>query len=169
MNLFVEFKNQRQTFDVIDRQETGAAYKADGCHRATGKLAVVMVTSGPRSDPRTYKCVMNAQADGSAMQAITGEVDEKYFGKGPLEEKVDCGLDVKAVFGTAVQYSTQITSESQFQTLLQQALRDALSIPRRAAHLGIPVNVTAQSIAAVSIPFATECDRRLRAGFRRTK
>lgn len=41
-------KDQRDAFRyVICRHETGAGYMADGYYRATGKLGVVVVTSGP--------------------------------------------------------------------------------------------------------------------------
>jgi acetolactate synthase-1/2/3 large subunit len=43
-----ELKRQKDKFDyLICRQETGAAYIADGYSRVTGKLGVVLVTSGP--------------------------------------------------------------------------------------------------------------------------
>jgi acetolactate synthase-1/2/3 large subunit len=48
MHLLAELKNQRDKFRyVVARQETGAAYIADGYSRVCGKLGVVLVTSGP--------------------------------------------------------------------------------------------------------------------------
>lgn len=145
-NLLVEFMHQRQQVDyVICRHETGAAYIADGYYRATGKLGVVMVTSGPGAT-NALTGAMNAQNDGSAMLVITGEVNEQYFGKGYLQEGLDSELDVNAIYKAAACYSAELTDQSEVQTLLEQALRDILSIPRGMAHLSVPNNVSLEIV-----------------------
>ncbi|MBD2098595.1 thiamine pyrophosphate-binding protein [Trichocoleus sp. FACHB-591] len=149
-------KDDREHFQyVICRQETGAAYIADGYHRVTGTLGVVMVTTGPGAT-NALTGAMNAQNDGSAMLVITGEVDEHYYGKGYLQEGVDAGLNINAIYTAATNYSATISSQANFQTLLTQALRDAQSIPRRAVHLSMPVNVTQEVVADIAIPVAVE-------------
>src|SRR5581483_11573408 len=164
LNLLVEFKNQRNTFDyVICRHETGAAYIADGYYRATGKLGVVMVTSGPGAT-NALTGVMNADNDGSAVLCITGEVAESGFGKGPLQEGVDCGLEIDMVYKAAVEYSAEISDQSEVQTLIEQALRDSLSLPRRAAHISFPSNVPAETIPTVNMPLSTSNYRSTPAG-----
>jgi acetolactate synthase I/II/III large subunit len=156
LNLLVELKNQRETFDyIVCRHETGAAYIADGYHRATGKLGVVTVTSGPGAT-NALTGVMNADTDGSAILAITGEVAESGFGKGPLQEGVDAGLDINLVFKSAVVYSSEVTDQSECQTLFEQALRDCLSLPRRAAHISLPSNVPAEVVPTIQMPIAPE-------------
>ena len=146
MNLLVEFKNQRDTIDyVVCRHETGAAYIADGYYRATGKLGVVMVTSGPGAT-NAVTGAMNAQNGGSAMLVITGEVNEQFFGKGALQEGLDSELDVNAIYKASGCYSAELTDQSEAQTLIEQALRDALGIPRGMAHLSVPNNVTAEIV-----------------------
>ena len=145
-NLLVEFKNQRNTVDyVICRHETGAAYIADGYYRATGKLGVVMVTSGPGAT-NALTGAMNAQNDGSAMLVITGEVNEQYFGKGYLQEGLDSDLDINAIYKAASCYSAELTDQSEVLTLVEQALRDALSIPRGMAHIAVPNNVSTEIV-----------------------
>jgi acetolactate synthase I/II/III large subunit len=145
-NLLVEFKNQRNKFEyVICRHETGAAYIADGYYRATGTLGVVMVTSGPGAT-NALTGAMNAENGGSAMLVITGEVNEQYFGKGYLQEGVDTGLDVNAIYTAAACYSAELIDQSMAQTLIEQALRDALALPRGMAHLGVPNNVPVEIV-----------------------
>ncbi|MEP4197885.1 MAG: thiamine pyrophosphate-binding protein [Aliishimia sp.] len=139
-----QLKLQRDVFDfVVCRQETGAAYIADGYHRVTGKLGVVLTTAGP-SAINAVTGMMNAEAGHSAVLAITGEVPEKYFGQGYLQEGVDAHLDVNAVYKNSVQSSALIPSSVSFQTLFEQALRNAMSKPRRAAHISLPNDVAAQ-------------------------
>ncbi|MEP7309498.1 MAG: thiamine pyrophosphate-binding protein [Acidobacteriota bacterium] len=145
-NLLVEFKNQRNTVDyVVCRHETGAAYIADGYYRATGKLGVVMVTSGPGAT-NALTGAMNAQNDGSAMLVITGEVNEQYFGKGYLQEGLDAELDVNAIFKAAASYTAELTDQSEVQTLIEQALRNAMSTPRGMAHISVPNNVSLEMV-----------------------
>ena len=151
-NLLVEFKNQRDKFQfVVCRHESGAAYIADGYFRATGRLGVVMATSGPGAT-NMLTGVMNAQNDGSAMLAISGEVEQQYFGRGYLQEGIDASLDVDAIFKAATGYSVVIAAGSDCETLLRQSLRDAFSLPRQAVHIGLPNDVSVQTIPAKTLP-----------------
>ena len=169
LNLLVELKNQRETFDyIICRHETGAAYIADGYYRATGKLGVVIVTSGPGAT-NALTGVVNADTDGSAILAITGEVAESGFGKGPLQEGVDSGLDVNLVYKSAVVYSAEITDQSECQTLFEQALRDALSLPPRAAHISLPSNVPAEIVPSIALPLSPDNYRARPGGIQRDR
>ena len=147
-----ELRRQRDQFDfIICRHETGAAYMADGYHRVTGKLGVVLTTAGP-SGINALTGSMNAEAGNSAVLTITGEVPEQYFGQGYLQEGVDAHLDVNAIYKNAVQSSAMIPSASSFQTLFEQALRNAMSRPRRAAHVSIPNNVAGTCVVPKATP-----------------
>ncbi len=151
-NLLVELKNQRDRFKyVVCRHETGAAYIADGYFRASGILGVVVVTSGPGAT-NALTGAMTAQNDGSGLLVLSGEVSEQYFGKGYLQEGLDSDLDVHAIYKASAAYSAELSDQSEVQTLLEQALRDALSIPRGTAHLSLPNNVAAESVPTIQIP-----------------
>lgn len=151
-NLLVELKNQRQAFDyVVCRHETGAAYIADGYYRATGTLGVVLVTSGPGAT-NTLTGAMTAQNDGSGLLVISGEVNEQFFGKGYLQEGLDSELDIQAIYKGASCYSAELTDASEVQTLIEQALRDAMTIPRGMAHLSLPNNVTTEIVTTPQPP-----------------
>jgi len=143
--LLIEFKNQRQAFEyVVCRHETGAAYIADGFYRATGKLGVVMVTTGPGAT-NALTGAMTAQNDGSGLLMITGEVPEQFFGKGYLQEGIDADLDIQQVYKAAAVYTAQVSDPIEAQTLIEQALRDAMTIPRGMAHISFPNNIPALS------------------------
>ncbi|MBZ0275568.1 MAG: thiamine pyrophosphate-binding protein [Anaerolineae bacterium] len=141
-NLLEELKNQRDTFDyVICKQETGAGYIADGYNRVTGKLGVVMITSGPGATNAVTGAV-NAQNSFSSLLVISGEVPEQYFGMGYLQEGIDALLNVDAIYRNSVGYSAVITNPLNFQTLFTQALRESLSIPGGASHISLPDDVS---------------------------
>jgi len=145
-------KNQRDRFKyVICRHETGAAYMADGYYRATGRPGVVMVTSGPGAT-NALTGTMNADNSGSAVFTLTGEVNEQFFGKGYLQEGLDARLDINAIYQAASAYSAVLVDQSDAQALIAQSLRNAMSIPRRAAHLSMPNNVMGETMSSVYIP-----------------
>jgi acetolactate synthase I/II/III large subunit len=136
---------------VICRHESGAAYAADGYYRATGQLGVVLTTTGPGAT-NALTGAMNAQAGGSAVLVLCGEVNEQYDGMGYLQEGIDAGLNVSAVFRAATGYSAVVTEQSNFQTLLTQALRNALSLPRQAVQLSLPNNICAEKVPQAVVP-----------------
>ena len=127
---------------VVCRQESGAAYMADGYYRATGKPGVVLVTSGPGAT-NALTGTMNANFGGSALLVLTGEVPQGFLGRGYLQEGTDCGLNVRDIFAAGTRYSADIVAAAGAPTLIEQALRDMLSVPRRAVRLGISDNVAA--------------------------
>lgn len=139
--LMEALREQRDVFDlVITRHETGAAYMADGYSRVTGGLGVVLTTSGP-SATNALTGMMNAQAANIPVLLITGEVPEQFFGKGYLQEGVDARLNVDAIFQSALEYSAMVSNQSNFQTIMQQALRDSRSLPGRATHISLPNDI----------------------------
>ena len=145
-NFLVELKNQREAFKyIVCRHETGAAYVANGYSRATGTIGVVVVTSGPGATNALTGAV-TAQNDGTALLVLTGEVSEQYFGKGYLQEGLDSDLNIHAIYNASSGYSAELTDQSEVTTLVQQALRDALSIPRGAVHLSLPNNVSSEIV-----------------------
>ena len=146
MNLLVNLKNSKDKIEyIICRQETGAAYIADGYYRATGKIGIVVVTTGPGAT-NALTGVMNAQADGSAVMLISGEIDEKFYGMGYLQEGIDATLNINGIYAAATGYSSIISSSTDAETIVKQAFRDALSLPRQAVHLSLPVNVTLEPL-----------------------
>ena len=102
---------------------------------------------------------MNAQADGSSMLLISGEIDQQFYGMGYLQEGIDASLDLKAIYAAATGYSTVITTGSDAETIIKQALRDALSIPGQAVHLSLPVNVSAEPITNPTMSASTNAYR----------
>lgn len=129
----------------ICRQETGAAYIADGYARASGGLGVVLVTSGPGAT-NALTGVLNADASGSPLLVITGEIKEMFFGRGFLQEGVDASLDIVDVYASAISFSEMITSPASAVELFQSAMRRTWGVPRRAAHLSLPGDVAATLI-----------------------
>ena len=152
IEMLEEFYEQRDEIAyVICRQETGAAYMADGYHRVSGKLGVVMVTTGPGAT-NALTGVMNAEAGGAAVLALTGEIAQSYAGMGYLQEGIDGKLDVNQVFQASCASSTILSSPVSAQRLIEAALRTAMGVPRHAAHLSLPVDVTQMPAVKLAPP-----------------
>ncbi|MGH7618231.1 MAG: thiamine pyrophosphate-binding protein, partial [Gemmatimonadaceae bacterium] len=156
MHLLDELKIQSDTFRyIVTRQETAAAYMADGYARLSGKVGVVAVTSGPGAI-NALTGSMNANASGIPLLTITGEVPEQYFGLGYLQEGTDASLNVDAVYNSATGYSVIVSNASNASTLVQQALRDALGVPGHCVHISLPDDVAASTVPSVRFPTAPE-------------
>ena len=152
MQILYELRVQSDTFRyVVTRQETGAAYIADGYARVSDGLGVVLVTSGPGAT-NALTGTVNADTCGTALLTISGEIKEMFFGMAYLQEGADLSLDVNEVYAAACAYSAMIDNSANFCTLFEQALRDARSVPRRAVHVSLPLDVSQQLMTTVTVP-----------------
>jgi acetolactate synthase-1/2/3 large subunit len=70
---------------VLVRHEQGAVHMADGYARATGKPAVVLVTSGPGAG-NTVTGIMTAMMDSVPMVVVTGQTVSWMLGKDAFQE-----------------------------------------------------------------------------------
>ena len=70
---------------VLVRHEQGAVHMADGYARATGKPAVVLVTSGPGAG-NTITGIMTAQMDSVPMIIVSGQTVSWMLGKDAFQE-----------------------------------------------------------------------------------
>ncbi len=81
---------------VLSRHEQGACHMADGYARATGKPAVVLVTSGPGAG-NTITGIMTAQMDSVPMIIITGQQVTWMLGKDAFQEADIFGITMPVV------------------------------------------------------------------------
>jgi acetolactate synthase-1/2/3 large subunit len=85
------YEHQDEITHYITAHEQGAAHAADGYARATGKVGVVLATSGPGS---TNLVTGRAAAfmDSVPLVAITGNVGSTYIGKDSFQEVYTTGI-----------------------------------------------------------------------------
>ena len=81
---------------VLSRHEQGACHMADGYARATGKPAVVLVTSGPGAG-NTITGIMTAQMDSIPMIILSGQQVTWMLGKDAFQEADTFGLTMPVV------------------------------------------------------------------------
>jgi len=76
---------------VLVRHEQGAAHAADGYARVSGKVGVVLVTSGPGAT-NLVTGIANAMMDSSPMVCITGQVASSLVGSDAFQETDITGI-----------------------------------------------------------------------------
>jgi acetolactate synthase-1/2/3 large subunit len=76
---------------VLGRHEQGSAHMADGYARASGKVGVCLVTSGPGAT-NTITGLATANMDGIPMVLITGQVPLAQIGTDAFQEADMCGI-----------------------------------------------------------------------------
>ncbi len=81
---------------ILSRHEQGACHMADGYARATGKPAVVLVTSGPGAG-NTVTGLMTAQMDSVPMILISGQQVTWMLGKDAFQEADIFGITLPVV------------------------------------------------------------------------
>ena len=79
------YKYQDELCHVLTAHEQGAAHAADGYARATGKVGVVMATSGPGAT-NLVTGIATAYIDSVPMVAITGNVSNAVIGTDGFQE-----------------------------------------------------------------------------------
>ncbi len=76
---------------VLARHEQGATHEADGYARATGKVGVVLVTSGPGAT-NTITGIATAYADSVPLVVFTGQVPTTLIGNDAFQEADTVGI-----------------------------------------------------------------------------
>ncbi len=121
INIYDElYKNSDRIRHVLAAHEQGAAHAADGYFRATGKVGVVIATSGPGAT-NLVTGIATAMLDSVPMVAITGNVPCDLIGRDSFQE-----IDITGV-------TLPITKHNYFVndvTKLADTVREAFQIAR---------------------------------------
>ena len=86
IDLYDELFHQEGIKHYLVRHEQGAVHAADGYARATGKVGVCLVTSGPGAT-NTVTGIANAYADSIPIVILIGQVPTHMIGKDCLSDR----------------------------------------------------------------------------------
>ena len=100
---------------VLVRHEQGAVHMADGYARATGKPAVVLVTSGPGAG-NTITGLMTAQMDSVPMIVLCGQTVSWMLGKDAFQE-----ADIFNITAPVVKHNYLIKSSNSLPRIAKEA------------------------------------------------
>lgn len=124
---------------VAARHEAGAAFMALGSARASGRLGVCCLTTGPGAT-NAVTAVAAAKADGLPVLVLTAQVATSAFGKGSLQDSSSCGVDTTRIFRPVTKMSALLANPANAAHLLRQALRTAMTGRKGPVHLSIPTD-----------------------------
>ncbi|MBI2144016.1 thiamine pyrophosphate-binding protein [Candidatus Woesearchaeota archaeon] len=119
-------RNPKMAYFCLEHEQNAGA-AADACSRVTGKLGVVLTTSGPGAT-NLVTSVCNAYFDSIPVLFITGQV--ATFRIKPSERLRQKGFqetDVVSIFRSITKYATQLGRAEDIKCVLQEAVYAATS------------------------------------------
>ncbi len=131
---------------ITTRHESGAMFAAAGYARATGKLGVVAVTSGP-GVLNAMTGLASAWCDGVPLLLLVGEVPRAAQGKGVLQDGSAHGLQIVEMGRHITKLSAEIPRASALPHLVRRAIVTALSGRRGPVMLTLPLDVSTAEVA----------------------
>ncbi len=120
---------------VITAHEQGAAHAADGYARATGKVGVVIATSGPGAT-NLVTGLATAMLDSVPMVAITGNVPCSLLGRDSFQE-----VDIVGITIPVTKHNFMVTKTEELADTIRQAFKIAKSGRPGPVLVDIPKNV----------------------------
>ena len=115
------YKYQSELRHVLTAHEQGAAHAADGYARATGKVGVVIATSGPGAT-NLVTGIATAYLDSIPMVAITGNVMSGQLGTDSFQE-----IDITGITLPITKHNYIVGSVDQLADTIREAFRIASS------------------------------------------
>ena len=140
LNIYDElYKQQDSIRHILTSHEQGASHAADGYARATGKVGVVLATSGPGAT-NLVTGIATAYMDSIPLVAITCNVGVSLLGKDSFQE-----VDIAGITMPVTKYSLIVKDITQ----LAYQLRRAFRIARSGRPGPVLVDITKDVTAAV--------------------
>ena len=115
------YQNSDRIRHVLAAHEQGAAHAADGFSRATGKVGVVIATSGPGAT-NLITGIATAMLDSVPMVAITGNVSCDLIGRDSFQE-----IDITGVTLPITKHNYFANDITQLADIIREAFRIARS------------------------------------------
>ncbi len=135
------------------RHEQGAVHMAEGYARATGKVGVVLVTSGPGAT-NAVTGIANAYMDSTPLVVITGQVPKHLIGTDAFQE-----VDTVGITRPCVKHNYLVREARDLAAIVREAFHLARTGRPGPVVIDIPKDVTAARTAYsrldhVSFPFS---------------
>jgi len=120
---------------IISAHEQGAAHAADGYSRATGKVGVVIATSGPGAT-NLVTGIATAMLDSVPMVAITGNVPTSLIGRDSFQE-----INITGVTMPITKHNYFVTNVNELAETIREAFQIAKSDRPGPVLIDIPKDV----------------------------
>lgn len=125
---------------VLARHEQGAVHEADGYARATGRVGVALVTSGPGAT-NTVTGIATAYMDSVPVIVITGQVPRGVIGTDSFQES-----DIVGITLPVVKHSYLVQSASELPEVFREAFHIASTGRPGPVLIDVPSDVASESL-----------------------
>ena len=138
LNIYDElYKNQDRIRHILTSHEQGASHAADGYARSTGKVGVVLATSGPGAT-NLVTGIATAYMDSVPVVAITGNVPTSLLGKDSFQE-----VDIAGITMPITKHNYIVKDVKKLAETIREAFQIARSGRPGPVLIDIPKDVTA--------------------------
>lgn len=143
------YQYQDRIRHILTAHEQGAAHAADGYARATGKIGVVLATSGPGAT-NLVTGIATAYMDSIPMVAITGNVGVPLIGKDSFQEVYIAGITMPIT-----KHNFVVGRVEELADIVREAFQIAQSGRQGPVLIDIPKDVTAAMCEFSAKPVST--------------
>ena len=137
MNVYDEVYKQNYFQHILTRHEQAAVHAADGYARATGKVGVAFVTSGP-GFTNAITGLATAYTDSIPLVVISGQVPTSLIGTDAFQE-----IDAVGISRPCTKHNYLVRSIEELPQILQEAFYIARSGRPGPVHVDVPKDITA--------------------------
>ena len=138
MNVYDEIYKQDGFEHILNRHEQASVHAADGYARATGKVGVAMVTSGP-GFTNAVTGLATAYMDSIPMVVISGQVPLSLIGTDGFQE-----IDAVGISRPCTKHNYLVSSIEDLPRILKEAFHIAASGRPGPVLVDIPKDITAE-------------------------
>jgi len=138
LNIYDEICKQKYFRHILVRHEQAAAMAADGYARASGKVGVAVVTSGP-GFTNALTGLATAYSDSIPIVLISGQVATSLIGTDAFQE-----IDAIGISRPCVKHNYLVKTIEELPRILKEAFYIARSGRPGPVHVDIPKDVTAK-------------------------
>ena len=138
MNVYDEIYKQNGFKHILTRHEQAAVHAAEGYAKASGKVGVAMITSGP-GFTNAVTGLADAYMDSIPLVVISGQVPMSLIGTDAFQE-----IDAVGISRSCTKHNYLVTDAADLPRILKEAFYIAATGRPGPVHVDIPKDVTAQ-------------------------
>ncbi|WP_345991267.1 acetolactate synthase large subunit [Sulfurimonas sp. HSL-1716] len=138
MNVYDEIYKQNSFKHILTRHEQAAVHAAEGYSKASGKVGVAMITSGP-GFTNAVTGLADAYMDSVPLVVISGQVPMSLIGTDAFQE-----IDAVGISRSCTKHNYLVTDAADLPRVLKEAFYIARTGRPGPVHVDIPKDVTAQ-------------------------
>ena len=140
------YKHQSEIRHILTSHEQGAAHAADGYARATGKVGVCLVTSGPGAT-NIVTGIATANYDSVPLVCFTGQVPRQLIGNDAFQE-----ADIVGITRSICKWGITVQNREDLGRIVKEAFHIANTGRKGPVLIDVPIDVQNQVVKNFKYP-----------------